>query len=169
MLLSAVVLGALSLGAPARSGFIREVDPAAEYDYIIVGSGAGGSPLAARLATYGHSVLLIDAGTDETDSLLYRIPAMSLAASEAPSMSWNFFVNHYPDLERQRRDPKMTWTLRSGKEYIGSNPPRGAKPKGIFYPRAGTLGGCTAHNAIITAYPNDEDWEYIARLTGDWS
>jgi choline dehydrogenase-like flavoprotein len=29
------------------------------------------------------------------------------------------------------------------------------------------LGGCTAHNALIFIYPHNDDWEYIARLTGD--
>lgn len=38
--------------------------PAKEYEYIVVGSGAGGSPLAVNLARAGHSVLLIDAGGD---------------------------------------------------------------------------------------------------------
>ncbi len=33
-----------------------------EYDYIVVGSGSSGSPLTARLAEAGHSVLLIEAG-----------------------------------------------------------------------------------------------------------
>jgi hypothetical protein len=33
-----------------------------EYDFIVVGSGSGGSPVAARLAEAGHSVLLIEAG-----------------------------------------------------------------------------------------------------------
>jgi choline dehydrogenase len=34
------------------------------YDFVIVGSGAGGGPLAANLALEGFSVLLIDAGSD---------------------------------------------------------------------------------------------------------
>ena len=36
------------------------------FDYIIVGSGAGGGPLAARLALGGKVVLLIEAGNDPT-------------------------------------------------------------------------------------------------------
>ena len=40
---------------------------------------------------------------------------------------------------------------------------------GILYPRAGTLGGCTAHNAMILVYPHDADWDNIATLTGDAS
>ncbi|KAK6825726.1 hypothetical protein PG989_012542 [Apiospora arundinis] len=43
--------------------------------------------------------------------------------------------------------------------------------KGSLYPRTGTLGGCTAHNALIAVYPHRSDFEYIATLTGDnsWS
>ena len=38
-----------------------------------------------------------------------------------------------------------------------------------LYPRAGTLGGCTAHNAMITVIPHNADWDGIAELTGDAS
>ncbi len=36
-----------------------------EYDFVIVGSGAGGGPLAANLALEGFSVVVIEAGGDE--------------------------------------------------------------------------------------------------------
>jgi choline dehydrogenase-like flavoprotein len=39
----------------------------------------------------------------------------------------------------------------------------------VLYPRSGTLGGCTAHNAMILVYPHNADWDGIARLTGDQS
>ncbi|KAF4513708.1 hypothetical protein G6O67_000949 [Ophiocordyceps sinensis] len=81
----AVLLSALWLVGRARAGFIAELDPSVEYDYVIVGSGAGGSPLAARLAMYGHRVLLLDAGSDQTRSIQYRAPLLSLAASEFPA------------------------------------------------------------------------------------
>ena len=44
-----------------------------------------------------------------------------------------------------------------------------AEEDGVLYPRAGTLGGCTAHNAMIMVYPHDADWDDIAELTGDRS
>ncbi|MEZ6057561.1 MAG: hypothetical protein R3C01_12740 [Planctomycetaceae bacterium] len=48
------------------------------YEYIVVGSGAGGGPLAARLAEAGKWVLLIDAGgTPRGD--LYDIPGFFIA------------------------------------------------------------------------------------------
>src|SRR5689334_16272694 len=34
------------------------------HDYVIVGTGAGGRPLGARLAQRGHRVLLLEAGAD---------------------------------------------------------------------------------------------------------
>ncbi len=36
-----------------------------DYEYVVVGSGPGGGPLAARLAIAGDKVLLIDAGSDQ--------------------------------------------------------------------------------------------------------
>ena len=35
------------------------------YDYVIVGSGAGGGTLAARLAESGYRAMLLEAGGDE--------------------------------------------------------------------------------------------------------
>jgi len=41
----------------------------------------------------------------------------------------------------------------------------------VWYPRAGTLGGCTAHNAMITIAGPSSDWDAIARDLDDpsWS
>jgi choline dehydrogenase len=124
-------------------------------DYIVVGSGAGGGPLAARLAESGMRVLLLEAGADGArgpDSDTYAVPAFHGLATEDPRMSWQFFVRHYAGLKQQERDEK----------YVVAR-------DGVFYPRAATLGGCTAHNAMITVYPHAEDWDGIAALTGDWS
>ncbi|KAI9376153.1 hypothetical protein BJX61DRAFT_531105 [Aspergillus egyptiacus] len=139
------------------------------YEYIIVGSGAGGGPLAANLARHGYSVLLLEAGDDQSHNLNTQIPAFHTISSEDPAIRWDFFVRHYDDEEQAARDPKMTWTTPEGHTFIGKDPPPGSRQKGIYYPRAGTLGGCTVHNAMMTFLPPDEDWEHIANLTGDRS
>jgi choline dehydrogenase-like flavoprotein len=43
----------------------------------------------------------------------------------------------------------------------------GRKADGVLYPRGGCLSGCTAHNAMITVYRHNADWDAIAELTGD--
>ena len=139
----------------------------AGYEYIIVGSGAGGAPLAARLAIAGHRTLLIEAGDDQGANDNYTVPAYQAKSTEDPEMAWDFFVRHYQDEEQQRRDFKLTYTTPEGREYTGLNPPPGSEIKGVLYPRAATLGGCTAHNALITVYPHRIDYEYMQQLTGD--
>ena len=47
---------------------------AREWDYVIVGSGAGGGTLAARLAEAGMRVFLIEAGPDACTSTASRLP-----------------------------------------------------------------------------------------------
>jgi choline dehydrogenase len=122
------------------------------FDYIVVGSGAGGGPLASNLALAGYRVLLLEAGEDEGENPNYQVPAFACSASEDPSMAWDYFVRHYADDAQQKRDSKFV-----------------AERDGVFYPRAGTLGGCTAHNAMITVYPQNGDWDAIAALTDDES
>ncbi|ERF76672.1 hypothetical protein EPUS_02211 [Endocarpon pusillum Z07020] len=144
-----------------------------EYDYVVVGSGAGGGPVAARLALAGHSVLVLEAGEDMADSIYTNVPALSILASEYPPMAWNFFVNHYPDLETQRRDSKMTWRTPDGEIWVqllnGTTPPEGSEPLGILYPRSGTVGGSSQHNAQVMVYPHASDFQYIVDRTGDSS
>ncbi|MEU6197788.1 GMC oxidoreductase [Streptomyces sp. NPDC047061] len=127
-------------------------DPPAEtgFDYIVVGAGAGGGPLAANLAAEGMRTLLLDAGgSPENDN--YLVPAFHADASEDPVQCWNYFVRHYADEQQQQRDSKLV------------------PDRGVLYPRAGTVGGCTAHHALITVYPYNRDWDAIAEETGDAS
>jgi choline dehydrogenase-like flavoprotein len=86
------------------------------------------------------------------------VPAFHTLASENDALSWRFFVQHRPG-GLDALDPNYTPGI------------EGREPPGIFYPRAGTLGGCTAHNAMIFVYPHNADWDAIAELTGDptWS
>ncbi len=138
-----------------------------------MGSGAGGGTVAARLAEAGRSVVLLEAGGDprklsggdpaqpHLNRLPhdYDVPAFHGFASENEAMKWDFFVRHYADDNQQRLDPKYYREFQS------------KAVDGVLYPRAGTLGGCTAHNAMILVAPNNSDWDYLAQLTGDssWS
>jgi choline dehydrogenase-like flavoprotein len=123
-----------------------------EAEFVVVGSGAGGGPLACRLAEAGHSVILLEAGGHDSDANV-EVPAFHLFASEDPAITWAYYVSHYDDPERQRLDSKYQ------------------DGRGILYPRAAAVGGCTTHNALVTVYPHDFDWDQIASITGDpsWS
>lgn len=128
------------------------------FDFLVVGSGPGGGPLAANLARRGFRVLLLEAGDDHMASAsrrtaeLYSVPAFHPLCSEDANLRWDYFVNHYR--ARPERDPKY-------------DPVHG----GILYPRAATLGGCSAVNALITVCAHDSDWDALARELNDpsWS
>jgi choline dehydrogenase len=123
------------------------------FDFIVVGSGAGGGVLASRLARNdkGLKVLLIDAGSDPRANKHYQVPAFHALATEDPEFCWDYFVEHFTDAARAKTDKKY------------------APGKGIFYPRASAIGGCTAHHAMITVYPDPSDWDDIAMMTRDQS
>jgi len=134
------------------------------FDYIVVGSGAGGGTVAARLAEHGKKVLVLEAGGDPrtlqggdlpypNENRLpddYDVPVFHTFSTENEAMKWDYFVRHYGDRTTQEQDPKFT-----------------PEEDGVLYPRAGCLGGCTAHNAMITVYPHNADWDEVAEMTGD--
>ena len=162
--------GARAAG-PQAGAAAAQAAAAFEPEFIVVGSGAGGGTVAARLAEDGFRVLVLEAGGDPhqltgadphsngANALPadYDVPAFHPFATENEGLKWDFFVRHYTDQKQQARDPNYceTW--------------KGQKVDGVLYPRAGTLGGCTAHNAMIFVAPTNSDWDGIADVTGDVS
>ncbi|KAK4466549.1 putative GMC oxidoreductase [Cladorrhinum samala] len=140
------------------------------YDYIVVGSGPGGSPLAVNLAKAGYSVLLLEAGDDQSADISTQI--ISLGSNTATN-SWNFWVRQYSNDTQQLRNNHLTWKRADGSLFVGNGSvaPADATVLGMQYPRGATLGGSSVINAGVAVLPSEDTWDAIGALTGDssWS
>ncbi|KAK7006238.1 choline dehydrogenase [Favolaschia claudopus] len=95
----------------------------ADYDFVVVGAGVGGGPVAARLAESGFSVLVVDAGHDAFN-INTTIPFYWARAVDDPQLELNYTYDEYSP---------------------GAKFPR----PNSWYPRARGVGGSTVHNAMI--------------------
>lgn len=114
-----------------------------DYDYIVVGGGAGGGVIANRLTEdIGTRVLLIEAGSSDYQNLNIRVPgfASRLGGSQ---FDWNFTTAAQPGLNGRT----------------------------IPYTRGHVLGGSTAINYMAYTRGSKDDWDRWANVTGDdgWS
>ncbi|KAJ7472713.1 hypothetical protein FB451DRAFT_1367600 [Mycena latifolia] len=117
-----------------------------EFDFVVVGAGAGGGPIAARLAESGFSVLVVDAGHDVV-SVNTTIPFYFGRAVDDPQLELNYTLNEYSE---------------------GAQFPRNDS----WYPRARGVGGSTVHNAMINNIANlEDDFNNLANMFNDstWS
>jgi choline dehydrogenase len=123
-----------------------------EFEYIVIGTGAGGGPVGANLAKAGRRVLVLEAGGDGKNrrSLFkYEVPGSN--PRNDLELGWSYWVNSrakQADREKQHF-------------YVPG--------RGIYYPRGTSIGGSTTVNAMIALYPDNGDWDAIAKLTGDRS
>jgi choline dehydrogenase len=127
------------------------------------------SEISTQIVDSGHPVLLIDAGGDSGEALVESVPVLYPFATEFADTEWDFFVTRSPDQSVQAKTAITSYKLSNGSIYTGLNPPADATPLGTLYPRAGTLGGCSRHNALISIRAFDNDWTTVTEATGDTS
>jgi choline dehydrogenase len=114
-----------------------------EFDYIVVGSGSAGSPLAARLVEKGASVLLLEAGKREKLHLT-RVPAALMHTIGNKRYDWNYVTEPDPT----RNGLQESW-------------PRGRVP-----------GGSSAINGMIFirgAAADYDAWEAMGNKGWGWN
>lgn len=119
-----------------------------EYDFIIVGAGPGGGPLACRLAQAGFTVLLLEAGSMNSGQNS-PVPVMHGKATEDSQINWSFFTQRHTNQTTEQLNSKYT------------------PGKGVYYPRGTGVGGSASMNAMLALYPDHQDWEAIRKLTKD--
>lgn len=165
------LLALLPLAALSTAATICYPRGTATYDYIVVGSGPGGGPLAANLARAGFETLLIEAGDDEIADPASNVISYFVTTGIHDNLHWDFFVRHYEDDERTLQYEHLVWRKPDGDLWVGpgGSQPEGSEMLGVEYPRGACLGGSSIINAGAVFLPNDGDWDYIAEITGDAS
>ncbi len=115
--------------ASRRTGIAPGAAQDLRADYIVVGSGAGGGTVAARLVEAGYRVLVLEAGGDpqtitggdplHPDANTYQddydVPAFHPLATENDAIKWDFFVRHYEDSAQQRKDANYVAEYRASR------------------------------------------------------
>ncbi len=92
-----------------------------EFDFVVVGAGSSGGPIVDRLTASGrHTVLLLEAGPDDTNRWL-TVPLGFAKTFLDPGVNWKFATEPEPELGGRR----------------------------IYWPRGKVIGGSSAINGMV--------------------
>lgn len=119
------------------------------YDYIVVGAGSAGSIVAAELARFGAYVLLIEAGSDNTDPAISDLKQYFNVAFNPYNFGW------------------LKWGYETVDQTMSAASEGEVTPRKIDLPRGKVLGGTHSINAGAYVQANSEDFNAIARQLGD--
>jgi len=113
-----------------------------EFDFVVVGAGSSGAPIVDRLTASGrHSVLLLEAGPDDTNKWL-SVPLGFTKTFLDPDVNWKFATEPEPELNGRH----------------------------IYWPCGKVIGGSSAINGAVytRGFPSDFDrWRQMGNL--GWS
>ncbi|WP_083861238.1 GMC family oxidoreductase [Microvirga lotononidis] len=136
----------------SRNSMVPYISSSEQFEYIVIGTGAGGGPVAANLANAGKRVLVLEAGgTGKNPTSEFKYSVVGSNARLDPELGWAYWVNS-----------RLNETERAQQHFY-------VPGKGLYYPRGTSIGGSTTVNAMIALYPDNDDWNAIAKLTGDAS
>ncbi|KAL8704848.1 MAG: hypothetical protein Q9201_002007 [Fulgogasparrea decipioides] len=107
------------------------------YDYVVVGGGTAGLVVASRLTeNQDVTVLVLEAGADRLGDSRITTPGLALTTWDNPDFDWKFMTT----------------------------PQDGLNGRTVAHPRGKTLGGSTAINVGLVAYPSKsgvDSWEKL--------
>ncbi|MGE0010465.1 MAG: GMC family oxidoreductase [Candidatus Babeliales bacterium] len=130
-------------------------------DYIIVGAGAAGSVIAARLAHAGYSVIVIEAGPNTGKDSFDPLVQFDKGLIQTP-IYYSFLFNRFNQnpFSVQCGQWNATQTLA---DFVSID------QNGIYYayPRGVGAGGCTSHHNMQDGVGSLQVYDNIAIVVGD--
>lgn len=147
------------------------------FDYIVIGAGAAGSIVAARLAARQASVLLLEAGGRPTDPRVWDPKDWYQVLVSDADIEWGFQSvpqknMHCPVSFGQVPTRGLRSELARSEASLSRPMGRSDKEGRVFaMPQAKVLGGSSVHNAMVYVRGARSDYDTWARLGNagwDW-